>query len=188
MEKRGNAASPTRHPRSTAFLLAQVGAHAAAQFAERLRELGLTPAHSGVLRIVAASSGISQRALASLLSMVPSRLVALLDELEGRGLLERRDHAEDRRQYALHLTDNGAKMMTEIGRVARAHDDAICTSLSEDERNQLWGLLKRISEEQKLTPGVHPGYRRLGQPSEEGPSRSRPTGSRSKSGRGRPPR
>ena len=33
--------------------------------------------------------------------------VALLDELEGSGLVQRRDRPGDRRSYALHLTDAG---------------------------------------------------------------------------------
>jgi hypothetical protein len=94
--------------------------------------------------------------------MVPSRLVSLLDELQERGLVERRDHAEGRRVYAIHLAEKGAAMMTEIGHVARAHDDALCAALSEKERQALWSLLARIADDQKLTPGVHPGLRDLG--------------------------
>lgn len=159
MEKQG---SRSAHPRSTAFLLAQVGARAAALFATRLQELELVPAHAGTLRVIARNAGISQQALASLLGMVPSRLVPLLDELEKRGFVERRDHPEDRRVYALHLTEKGARAMAEIGRVARAHDDAVCASLSEKEREILWSLLSRIADDQKLTPGVHPGFAQVG--------------------------
>jgi DNA-binding MarR family transcriptional regulator len=143
-----------------------VGAHASAKFAERLRELELVPAQAGILRIVASSSGISQQGLAVLLGMVPSRLVPLLDELEGRGLLERQDHPEDRRLYALHLTDPGTRLLADLGRVARSHDAAVCASLSEGERAQLAALLTRIADEQGLTPGVHPGYRQQGSASE----------------------
>src|SRR5262245_23924430 len=92
--------SAPRHPRSTAFLLAQVGAHAATQFAERLAPLELTPAHAGILRLIRTSSGMSQQALSSMLGVLPSRLVVLVDELEDRGLVERRDSPEDRRVYA----------------------------------------------------------------------------------------
>jgi DNA-binding MarR family transcriptional regulator len=159
MEKQG---SKPAHPRSTAFLLAQVGARAAALFATRLQELELVPAHAGTLRAIARDAGISQQALASLLGMVPSRLVPLLDELEKRGLVERRDHPEDRRVYALHLTEKGSRAMAEIGRVARAHDDAVCAPLSEKEREVLWSLLSRIADDQKLTPGVHPGFAHVG--------------------------
>jgi len=140
--------------------LAQVGAHAASRFASRLRELELAPAHAGILRIIAASSGISQQVLASRLGMVPSRLVALIDELEAKGLLERRDNADDRRVHALHVTEKGTKAMTDIGRVARAHDDAICAALSEKERASLWSMLTRIADEQELAAGVHPGFAR----------------------------
>jgi DNA-binding MarR family transcriptional regulator len=142
-------------------LLAQVGARAAALFAERLQELQLVPAHAGALRAIAANDGISQQALASLLGMVPSRLVGLLDELEQRGFVERRDNAEDRRVYEIHLTEKGSRAMADIGRIARAHDDAVCAPLTEKQRQTLWSLLTSIADEQKLTPGVHPGFARV---------------------------
>jgi DNA-binding MarR family transcriptional regulator len=169
VEKRGDG--PPKHPRSSAFLVAQLGAHAAQRFASRLRDLELAPPHAGILRAVAAESGISQQALASMLGMVPSRLVALIDELEALGLLERRDNADDRRVYALHLTEKGAKAMTDIGRIARAHDDEICASLNEKERSALWSMLSRIADEQGLTAGVHPGFARLGEQKRDGVSR-----------------
>jgi DNA-binding MarR family transcriptional regulator len=162
VEKRGNIAGASKHPRSTAFLLAQVGAHAAARFAERLQQIELVPAQAGILRAVAGNSGTSQQSLASQLGMAANRLVPLLDELEGRGLLERREHAADRRLNALHLTEKGSTAMADIGRVARAHDDSVCASLSAKEREQLSTLLGRIADDQKLTPGVHPGFARIG--------------------------
>ena len=178
MEKRGPSPPTSKHPQSTAFLLAQIGAHAALRFATRLRELELIPAHAGILRVIAASSGISQQELASRLGMVPSRLVALLDELEALGFLERRSNADDRRVYALYVTDKGVKAMTDIGRVARAHDDSICAALSDKERTSLWSLLTRIADEQGLNPGVHPGFARTAntQPAKPAQRRPPPTG------------
>jgi DNA-binding MarR family transcriptional regulator len=160
MEKHGPRSA---HPRSTAFLLAQVGARAAALFAERLQELAFVPAHAGTLRAIAGSAGISQQALASLLG----------------GLVERRDHPDDRRVYALHLTEKGARAMAEIGRVARAHDHAVCASLSEKERELLRSLLSRIADDLALTPGVHPGFARVGEPEAAGAQR----GEKARSGR-----
>jgi len=64
-----------------AFLLSQVGAHAAARFAERIAPLKLKPHHSGILRILENDAGVTQQALCDLLGMFPSRLVGLLDEL-----------------------------------------------------------------------------------------------------------
>jgi DNA-binding MarR family transcriptional regulator len=131
------------------------------RFGERLTQLELVPAHAGILSAVATQAGISQQSLSSLLGMLPSRLVPFIDELERRGLLERRDNPGDRRLYALHVTEKGAKAMAEIGRIARAHDDATCAALSAGERELLRDLLTRVAEEQGLTSGVHPGFSRL---------------------------
>jgi DNA-binding MarR family transcriptional regulator len=145
-----------------AFLLAQVGAHAAGRFAERLAPLQLSPPHAGILRVLSKSAGLSQQELASLLKIHTSRLVGLLDELETRGFVERRGSEDDRRTYALHLTDGGRAILREIGRVAREHQEALLESLGKVEREQLAELLQRIADEQGLTPGVHPGFSRLG--------------------------
>jgi DNA-binding MarR family transcriptional regulator len=145
-----------------AFLLAQVGAHGAARFAERLVPLKLTPPHAGILRIIDQDGGLTQQALCERLGILPSRLVAVLDELEQRGLIERRDNPADRRSYALHLTGAGRESLGQIGRIAREHQDALCAALNESERAKLKNYLTRIASQQGLTPGVHPGYRTLG--------------------------
>jgi DNA-binding MarR family transcriptional regulator len=152
---------------ATAFLLAQVGAHAARQFAERLTPLGVTPAHAGILRRLAASSGISQRELASRLGMHASRLVAVVDEMESMGLIVRESHAEDRRAHALQITPQGREKLATIGAASRQHNDTLCAALNEEERGMLAELLQRIADQQGLTPGVHPGYSRLGEKAQE---------------------
>jgi DNA-binding MarR family transcriptional regulator len=145
-----------------AFLLAQLGAHAAAAFAERLRPLELTPPQAGVLRRLGQFPGQSQRELADALGMHAPRLVALIDELEDRGLVARDRDPEDRRNYAISLTDEGQRALAELAHVARRHELAITAALDEGERAQLLALLRRLAEEQNLTPAVHPGYRRIG--------------------------
>ncbi|GAA4986997.1 MarR family winged helix-turn-helix transcriptional regulator [Pseudonocardia tropica] len=145
----------------SAFLLAQLGAHAAARFADRVAALELTPPQAGLLRAVASGPGRSQQALASHLGMPPSRLVAVVDELAGRDLLERRRNPQDRRLHALHLTAAGERAIARIGQVARAHDDDLLAVLDADDRATLHALLTRVAADQGLTPGVHPGFRRL---------------------------
>jgi DNA-binding MarR family transcriptional regulator len=147
-----------------AFLLAQVGAHAASRFAGRLAALELAPPHAGIMRILGQQPAITQQALASALGMQPSRLVALVDDLEARGLIERRANPDDRRSHALHLTEKGRAMLEVIGRVGREHQQALLAALNEDEQRQLAMLLRRIADQQGLAVGVHPGYARLGSP------------------------
>ncbi|MFJ6722731.1 MarR family winged helix-turn-helix transcriptional regulator [Streptomyces sp. NPDC091259] len=149
-------------PRGAAFLLAQIGAHAAGRFAERVGHLGLTPADVGLLRMIAGQPGRSQRALAEDLGVVPSRVVALIDGLEGKGLVERRRSAEDRRNHELHLTAEGRRTLGAVSRAAAAHEDALLAALDPEQRTHLLGLLEAVAAEQELTPGVHPGYRTRG--------------------------
>ncbi|HEX4091736.1 MAG TPA: MarR family winged helix-turn-helix transcriptional regulator [Trebonia sp.] len=150
---------------ANSFLLAQIGAHAAAGFARRIAQLDLTPAQTGLLRLVAQQPGSSQQELAGRLRTPPSRLVVLVDHLEERGLIERRRNPDDRRHHALYLTAEGGQFLAaKLGPIGAAHEDDICAALTEAEREQLAGLLGRIAEQQGLTPGVHPGYQQLGQP------------------------
>jgi len=146
-----------------AFLLSQVGAHAAKVFGEELAPLKLSPAHAGILRMLAQSSGLSQRELSSRLAIHPSRLVAIIDEMEGLGLVNRAANSDDRRQYSLELTSRGREVLAEIGAVARRHNETLLRSLNAEERIQLVGLLQKIAGDQGLIPGVHPGYATLGE-------------------------
>ena len=155
-------AHPERRHLGVAFLLAQLGAHAARRFGERVSALGLTPPDAGLIRKVASDPGISQRALAQHLGVMPSRMVALIDDLEAKGIIERRRSDEDRRNYALELTEKGRAVLTQLSHVAAEHEEALCAALSREERMQLKSLCGRIAEQQGLTPGVHPGYRLLG--------------------------
>ena len=144
------------------FLLSQVASHASARFAGRLEPLGFKPAHAGVLGVIREADGLSQQALGERIGMFPSRLVGLIDEMEGRGLVERRSRPSDRRSYALYLTQAGRAALEQIGQVSREHQEEIFASLSDVEKAKMVGFLRRIAAEQGLTPGVHPALGRMG--------------------------
>jgi len=148
-------------PVGVAFLLSQVGAHAAYVFEEQLRALELTPHHAGLLRMLGSNPGLSQQELSNLFGVFPSRLVLLLDQLETRRLIERRDNPADRRGYRLHLTTAGRKALATIGRLTRQLESDLCSALSSEERKILTTLLERIVAQQNITPAVHPAYRKL---------------------------
>jgi DNA-binding MarR family transcriptional regulator len=153
------ASSAGRLPAGTAFLLAQLGAHAAGRFAERLAPLGLVPAHAGVLRLIAREPELNQRALSARLRALPSRVVALIDELEALDMVVRRRHPSDRRSHVLTLTGKGADMLAELRGVAEAHEAELLDALDGSERAALAALLQRLADVHSLEPGIHPGYR-----------------------------
>lgn len=154
-------------PKALAFLLSQVGAHSAAKFAERVAELDFSPPQVGILKVIAESDGLSQQALGEKLGMFASRLVSVLDDLQTRGLIERRSNPTDRRANSLHITQSGKEKMKQIMKVGREHQESICAALNDSERVQLASLLQRIADEQKLVPGIHPGYRKMGESTAE---------------------
>ena len=145
-----------------AFLLAQLGHYAATQFAEQMAAVDLTPPHAGILRAIASGPGGSQQALSEQLGLLPSRVVAYVDELEDRGYVERRRNPDDRRLHALHLTASGKKLMSKISDLARQHERRVTAGLDAGQRATLRELLTALAQERGLTPHVHPGFRTLG--------------------------
>ncbi|MDP9444084.1 MAG: MarR family transcriptional regulator [Actinomycetota bacterium] len=127
-------------------LLSRLGAESAASFSRRVSALGLSPAQVAVLRAVAEKPGGSQQALAAHLGAVPSRIVALLDDLTEARLVERRRSPADRRLNELHLTASGRRRLRDLDRVTVEHDEALCDGLDAAERAHLQRLLSRLVE------------------------------------------
>ena len=140
-----------------AYLLVQLGFHLARRFGEQLAPLGLEPRHAGMLTRLAAHEGLSQQALGELIGLNPTRMVFLVDELQHRGLVERRRNTADRRSYALYLTPQGRDMLRQIQASGSRHQDQTGASLTRPERLRLAGLLRRLAAEQGITEDALPG-------------------------------
>jgi DNA-binding MarR family transcriptional regulator len=151
---------PPQRSRTTAFLLSQLGTLAAAKFADLTREQDLSPSDAGVLRLLGRHPGISQRALADRLGAVPSRVVALVDSLEQRGLVARTRSVVDRRTHELTLSDDGQAALRLLRSAAERHEQAMLGPLSDAERRALGELLATLAAAHGLNPEAHPGYRR----------------------------
>jgi DNA-binding MarR family transcriptional regulator len=82
-------------------------------------------------------------------------MVAFLDSLEERGLLERRPHPTDRRARALHLTEAGRGLLAEAYAAAVDFERDLCAGLSAAERERLLELLGTVVATLGLRAGVH---------------------------------
>ena len=149
----------TPPPPRTAFLLAQLGAEAASRFAGRVAELGLTPREAGAIRVLGRTPGLSQRELAARLGTVPARLVALVDELENKGLVVRARNEADRRNYVLSLSESGEELLARLREVAEAHQADMLSPLGAEDQRTLAALLDTLARGAGLGPDGHPGYR-----------------------------
>ena len=143
-------------------MLSSLGYAVSRRFHEILRPLELEPGEFALMRAVAASDGAPQNALAERLRISPSWMVSIVDDLERRGLLERRPHERDRRVRTLHLTAAGSKVLRLAERDARKFDGRVTEPLSEAELEQLLELLQRVAAGLDLQPGAHAALRELG--------------------------
>lgn len=140
--------------RTVAFLLSSLGFAVSRGFHEALAPLGLEPGEFALLRAVAASDGEAQHALAERLHISPSWMVAIVDQLEGRALLERRPHARDRRVRNLHLTTAGKKLLRQAQERASQFDRHVAEPLNDAEQHTLVELLNRVAQGLELEPGA----------------------------------
>ena len=154
------AKSSVRQPRPLGLLLSQLGTHVALAFGRKIKSLGISPPHFGVLRWIRDNEGENQRQLASHLSVLPSRLVLLLDELETKGLITRQRSTQDRRNQQLQLTRKGNRLLEKAELIAAAHEADLSTAFTESERETLIDLCAKLAAHRGLTPHGHPGYMR----------------------------
>jgi DNA-binding MarR family transcriptional regulator len=112
-------------------------------FAASAREFDVSPGRFGMLVLIDVNPGVTQTRLAEAVGLDRSTLVAVLDQLEERGLLERR-RGVDRRTNGLWLTRRGKSLVARMKERIREHEDRLAARLSETERDALLALLRRI--------------------------------------------
>jgi DNA-binding MarR family transcriptional regulator len=129
----------------TGFLLGYLGEKSRRSFIALLEPRGFHPREFGLMTVMAKRPGITQQELASLAQVDPSSMVALLDDLERRGIAERRVDPDDRRRRSVYLTDKGQEQMQVLQREARKAAKSFLAPLDEEERATLNALLRKLS-------------------------------------------
>jgi DNA-binding MarR family transcriptional regulator len=126
------------------FHLRMASAAMARDFAAAMADLGLTQKQCAVLELIDANPGISQIDMATLLGMDRATMMALVDRLDGRGLVARTASRRDRRRQELSLTADGRTLLREArGRIA-AHERPFLDRLGPAKAERLVALLREI--------------------------------------------
>ncbi|HXN00681.1 MAG TPA: MarR family transcriptional regulator [Candidatus Dormibacteraeota bacterium] len=120
--------------------LARIGRRA---FETALEPGGLRPRHLIALKLLSERGPASQQALADSLSLDPSNVVGLLNELEERRLITRRRDSADRRRHIVELSPRGEEELCGAYDRLRRIDDDLLSPLSSKERATLYDLLVR---------------------------------------------
>jgi DNA-binding MarR family transcriptional regulator len=130
--------------RSVPFLLHCAAFHSTRCVADALEPTGIEPRHFGLLCTLRSSGPQSQGWLGERLGIDRTTMVQLVDELERRGLVERKRNPHDRRSYQVTLTAEGEQTWARAKELAEGSEDEVLASLDEEERDTLRDLLARV--------------------------------------------
>jgi DNA-binding MarR family transcriptional regulator len=109
-------------------------------------ELDLRPAQFSVLVLLGHAPGLKQSDVAAALGIQRANFVVLFDGLERRGLARRSAAPNDRRSYALYLTEEGERVLARANALEAAHEVRLDAKLGPGGRQQLLELLGRLAE------------------------------------------
>jgi MarR family transcriptional regulator, lower aerobic nicotinate degradation pathway regulator len=133
-------------PRGVRSLTSWLVNQAALQAQRLVADAGVRRHQFAVLAALEESGAASQAELGRRVWLDRSDLHAVLNELEGEGLVARVRDERDRRRNLVRLTSQGAERLTDLQARAQAAQEALLEPLSGPERDELRRLLTRIVE------------------------------------------
>jgi DNA-binding MarR family transcriptional regulator len=128
--------------------------------AEALDSIGLTTALFALLNVLGKNEGAIQQEIGAAMSIDPSTMVSLIDQLEDAGLAKRRPRPTDRRAREVAITPKGRRVLERARRLVKQVEDDVLQGLSSAERRQVVALLRRAVESappQSLWTAGEPG-------------------------------
>jgi len=115
-------------------------------FNRRFASLDLSPAQYSALVAIGDNPGRKQSEIAGALGIQRPNFVAMMDELERRGLAERLRSDADRRSHALVLTQRGNELVARARLAQSQQEEAIARLLGPQGRETLVALLRRLAK------------------------------------------
>ena len=126
------------------YLLNRAGARIATSFDEEVRPLGATVQMWRVLAALRERDGRRMGDLSQTTSIEVSTLTRLVDNMEKKGMVERRRDAQDARAIALHVTPAGKRLTQRIVPIAERYESVALTGFSPREEQALKAALRRL--------------------------------------------
>ncbi|WP_431044504.1 MarR family winged helix-turn-helix transcriptional regulator [Streptomyces sp. P1-3] len=127
--------------RRTGYLLHKAGILLLHEADQALEAQGLRMRYYFVLAALEGGHALSQQDLSRLLNLDPTTMVALVDEMEDNGHVERRRNPADRRRYILHLTNEGRRVVATAAEAVDRVERAFLASVPEEDQERLREIL-----------------------------------------------
>jgi DNA-binding MarR family transcriptional regulator len=113
-------------------------------FRKQVEQSVLSPRAFSVLTLIAETPRLTQSEVARRLGIERSGLVAIIDDLEERGLAKRTAVPGDRRSQALLATEEGCKLHARTMARVHDHEKLLLAALSQTEQEQFLALLRKF--------------------------------------------
>ena len=126
------------------FRLRRVHQRLSRKFADSTRQFGFRSGGISALAIIEANPGISQIAIAREIDIDASIAVGLLNDLRRRALIVRTRLPNDRRRYAIEITQKGTKILDEVMQIVTEMENELLSILSPSELLFLGRLLDKL--------------------------------------------
>jgi len=145
------------------LMMIKLGRITTHRFTEALEPFGIRPRHVAALIELRDHGALSQQSLCGRLHVDPTNLVAILNELEERGLATRRRDPDDRRRHIVEVSKKGLAMIEKAAEVMDGVEGELLEGLDAGEREQLESGLASIWE----TSGGYEAYSEVADEAEE---------------------
>jgi DNA-binding MarR family transcriptional regulator len=111
---------------------------------ERMASLGLRPVEFSMLSLIHHNPGVTSRRISEALAIQPPNLVGKVANMLEKGWITRQTDAQDKRALVLTLTAEGLRLIEQAERLAEELETAASVQLTNDERDNLIALLKKV--------------------------------------------
>jgi DNA-binding MarR family transcriptional regulator len=148
--------SPPPYRRVPAYLIRRLQMISTAIVAEEFEDEDMPVAQWAVLTIIESHPEIDQSRLAEVVAIDKTNCGRLVDELEAKGLVERRPHDSDRRVWMLRCTSLGHKTRKRLRPRALATQGRLLSCLEPADRERFIDLMSRVvtANEKYVRPGA----------------------------------
>lgn len=111
---------------------------------KRLSRYGLTRSHWRAILYIWRTPGISQTELSDILDLSRMGVTGLIDRMETKGLVARRDDATDRRVKRVYLTESTTELVPKITALGGETVDDFFTGIDKTDQDALINLLLKV--------------------------------------------
>jgi len=133
--------------KSIGFLLSKAYQRAWAIMRQEIEPYDLTPPQFGLLAFLWQEDGLTQVELSERGQIDRTTIGGLIDRLEKIGLVERRQHPQDRRAYKIYLTKRGRELEGPLSECADRSVGKFTQGLNEQEVGELRRMLEILRGE-----------------------------------------